>query len=77
MTWNKHWSEKLQEDSYKMLNSPKFLGMCPVKHYEGGFGVAMRYDAKDGSWIVALSNNAGKEMFDSLDALLAAGWAID
>jgi hypothetical protein len=76
MAWNEHWSDTLQETTYKMLKAPTFMA-CRVKHSGGDYGSVMRYIAEEGSYIVMLSDKEEQAIFDSLDALLTAGWVVD
>ena len=41
------------------------------------FGIMSAEDAYNGKYTISLKNNKGLETFDTIDALIDAGWVLD
>ncbi|MGZ8287781.1 MAG: hypothetical protein ACXW2U_02490 [Telluria sp.] len=72
------WSDELKDATWTMLARPPLaLGTClMMKHCDGRFGAMQLADLLVYRWTV--TDRAGLVCtYDSIAALVAAGWAID
>ncbi|MCC5986515.1 MAG: hypothetical protein JJT95_02460 [Pararhodobacter sp.] len=77
-----NWSDELvaltRRHVETMLATParERLPIC-MKHWEDRYGLLLSGDGKDGRLMIADITSGAREVFATLDDLIAAGWAID
>jgi len=81
---NTGWSDSLKEQTRKIIENvdlASFLlnGQCHLKNSnpDHRFGYITVNDAIARRYVVQLKGDEGAEVFDSLDELIDAGWAVD
>jgi len=65
------WSKELIKITREMLSK---MPMAMMKNIDGLFGVLL---LQDGKYVIADRDSNEKYIFESIDALIEAGWAVD
>lgn len=73
------WSEVLQKNTREAIEQvPVTLdGRMRFKHPTQGYAYATVDDLCHDRLVLHFQNDGGQRQFDSVDALLQAGWAVD
>ena len=75
------WSEELRNKTYSALDNGEFDvfmngGVCYLKHSDGSFGTISMKNAFARNWLVE-SKKGESFQFETIDALIDDGWALD
>ncbi|MBM1172845.1 hypothetical protein [Microvirga arabica] len=76
-----YWSDSLKAATREAIKNLDVLatpdGSLPLKHVDGAFGTISLDDLVSDRLRVVDRQTGAESMFESADALIAAGWAID
>lgn len=75
------WSDDLRNKTYSALDNGEFSvfmngGVCHLKHSDGDYGTISMQNVFDRNWLVE-SNTGATFQFESIEALMDDGWALD
>ena len=66
------WSDELQKETREFISK---YGMAAMKHFGNSvFGVCI---VKDGKYLIKERDSDNEHLFESIEELVEAGWAID
>jgi hypothetical protein len=76
---NSPWSPELTEETRRAFQAPPitFDGKLALKHADGRFGQVSLTDLMRGVLRVVDRTSEEAFIYDTVDALIAAGWAVD